>query len=385
VWHLLFVGVDAAVVVLTALIGARFVTAAPQSRNAVLVALMCLASISYVLASRQDYAPLLPDGFALQFGAFFPALNLMRNSASALFMLLCHGIFRDGRRISPLLLALVALQILLEEPLEWLVLGGSDRAAHPWEVLLFEVAPAGLQLVFLSVALFLLLESRDSDLIEARRRTRTVFRVIYVVQVVGSLVVEKVLFMLGVVPEQAMYPIHAAFAVFALLTALVLLWSLTRTDIAQYIDPLVREPARPPLETDTSVMDVARIRAALEQDHVYREAGLTVAGLARRLALPEYRLRKLIHGHLGYRNFNALLHDYRIGEVSAALANPARNGTPVLTLALTAGYQSLTPFNRAFRELKGMTPTEYRFQSQSPALSRSENSRPARIPEIDQP
>jgi AraC-like DNA-binding protein len=385
VWHLLTVGIDAAAIVLVALIAARFLTAAPHSRNARLVALMCLATISYLLASRQDYAPLLPEAFTLRFGAFFPVLNLLRNSTAALFMLLCHGIFRDGRRVAPWLLGLAALQILLEEPLEWLVLGGSDLAVTTWQLLLFEVVPAALQIAFLGVALYLMLESRESDLVEARRHTRTVFRVIFAVQMVGALLIEKVMFILNLIPVQAMYPIHVTFATLAFLTAIVLLWSLMRTDVAAYIDPLVPEPVRVPFETDTSAMDVARIRLAFEQQHVYREAGLTVAGLARRLALPEYRLRKLIHGHLGYRNFNALLHDYRIGEVSAALADSARNGTPVLTLALSAGYQSLTPFNRAFRELKGMTPTEYRAWSQKVANSSTENGSPAHIPEIDRP
>jgi AraC-like DNA-binding protein len=37
---------------------------------------------------------------------------------------------------------------------------------------------------------------------------------------------------------------------------------------------------------------------------------------------------------------------------------------PVLTIALSVGYQSITPFNNAFRQLKGMTPSEYRRKNQ---------------------
>ena len=33
---------------------------------------------------------------------------------------------------------------------------------------------------------------------------------------------------------------------------------------------------------------------------------------------------------------------------------------PVLTIALDSGFQSLGPFNRAFKADTGMTPTEYR-------------------------
>ena len=42
------------------------------------------------------------------------------------------------------------------------------------------------------------------------------------------------------------------------------------------------------------------------------------------------------------------------------LANPQQRHLPVLTIALTVGYQSITPFNNAFRQTQGLTPTEYR-------------------------
>ena len=78
------------------------------------------------------------------------------------------------------------------------------------------------------------------------------------------------------------------------------------------------------------------------------------------MAIPEYRLRRVIHERLQYRNFNALLHRYRIEEACALLADPQRRHLPILTIALSVGYNSINPFNRAFRELKGMTPSEFR-------------------------
>ena len=49
---------------------------------------------------------------------------------------------------------------------------------------------------------------------------------------------------------------------------------------------------------------------------MYREAGLTIAQLAKKLNLPEYRLRAFIHRELGFRNFNAMLHAYRVEEAA---------------------------------------------------------------------
>lgn len=95
-------------------------------------------------------------------------------------------------------------------------------------------------------------------------------------------------------------------------------------------------------------------------ERAYRTEDLTVAGLARRLAVPEYRLRRLINRRLGYRNFNAFVNGFRLDEARAALADPARRQLPVLTIALDAGFQSIGPFNRAFKAATGLTPTEFR-------------------------
>ena len=38
----------------------------------------------------------------------------------------------------------------------------------------------------------------------------------------------------------------------------------------------------------------------------------------------------------------------------------AQAEVPVITIAMDAGFQSLGPFNRAFKATTGVTPTEYR-------------------------
>ncbi|MYA17732.1 MAG: helix-turn-helix transcriptional regulator, partial [Gammaproteobacteria bacterium] len=101
----------------------------------------------------------------------------------------------------------------------------------------------------------------------------------------------------------------------------------------------------------------------LEVDHIYRRPKLSIRSLADELALPEYRLRKLIHEELGFRNFNTFLHHYRLREACGMLSDPSQARTPILTIALTVGYQSINTFNRAFREIVGETPSTFRARS----------------------
>ncbi len=105
---------------------------------------------------------------------------------------------------------------------------------------------------------------------------------------------------------------------------------------------------------------LARLTALLEEERICEQEGLSLNELAERVGLPEYRLRQLIHEQLGYRNFNALLHDYRIREACRQLSDPALRRTPILTIALSVGYASINTFSRGFREIMGMTPSAWR-------------------------
>jgi len=102
-------------------------------------------------------------------------------------------------------------------------------------------------------------------------------------------------------------------------------------------------------------------------ERIYRHDNITIGTLATKLSIPEYRLRRLINQRLGYRNFNVFLNNHRIEEAKVALADPTQAEVPVITIAMDAGFQSLGPFNRAFKATTGVTPTEYRRRKASPA------------------
>ncbi len=97
----------------------------------------------------------------------------------------------------------------------------------------------------------------------------------------------------------------------------------------------------------------------MEEGH-YRTPALTIAALAEQLSTPEHRLRALINKQLGHRNFSSFLNGYRINEAKEKLANRDLVDLPILTIAMDLGYNSLAPFNRAFRAETGQTPSDFR-------------------------
>ena len=118
-------------------------------------------------------------------------------------------------------------------------------------------------------------------------------------------------------------------------------------------------PARTDVFLPNQIL-LRQIERVMSVERVYRQEGLTIGVLAVKLGLPEHRLRTLINEGLGHRNFNAFLNRYRIDEAKAALGDPDQMEVPILTIALDAGFQSITPFNRAFKADTRLTPTEFR-------------------------
>lgn len=117
------------------------------------------------------------------------------------------------------------------------------------------------------------------------------------------------------------------------------------------------------LEPGLSTDQARALEHGMVEQGWYRDAELSLAGLATRLGVPEYRLRRHINGRLGHRNFPAYLNGYRLTEARRVLSDPACRERSVLAIALDAGFGSIGPFNRAFKAATGLTPSDFRRQS----------------------
>jgi AraC-like DNA-binding protein len=346
------------------LFGLRVLVTSAKQRNARLIALICLDSACAIVLARQDYAYWIPEAYQMHVGLLRIPFHIARNMTSGLLMILCHSIFQDESKLPRWLTGAFVLQVVMESAGALRSTNGSE-----WQHDILQVVPALLQLLFVGCALYWMLRGWGADLVETRRKLRWIFLLIVGTFMFFSILLERLLIPWGSIAE---FYVHLTLSMLLAMLAVFALLATFRSDEPIYIDPFRDETSRTPRAAVKSAPVVgahdgaiAAVRRAFVEQHVYRDGELTVASLAQKLAMPEYRLRKLIHEQLGYRNFNALLHDYRISEASRDLADPAKNSLPILTIALTVGYNSINPFNRAFRDAKGMTPSAFRSQAQA--------------------
>lgn len=357
-----FLALDIASIVCGLLFGARIFARQPRSLNAQLIALIAIDSVCYILLSRHEYGYWIepPYRFALS-GDWIMLFNFARNLTPGLFMLLCFRIFSDRRHFPAWLLALFALQMFLEVPAHWIL-----PVEEPLNDLALRFTPAILETLFAGLALYWTVANWSSDLVQGRRRARTLVVALIALNMIGASLLLRV-----VIPQNTIenYYAHLVLVAANLPIVLFLLIFSTDADLEIPLEPGRARGASVSM-TDTSpetAIALMRLSGLLETDHVYRRPDLALKDLADLVGLPEYRLRKLINEELGYRNFNAFLHDYRIREACEQLRDPAMRRIPILTIALSTGYQSINTFNRAFREIMDMTPSAYRSLDEAPS------------------
>lgn len=301
---------------------------------------MNLAIIAYLVARVFG-----SDGPARFLYVLCDALSVM---VPALFWLFARLWFDDRQRVgwrSWLLVAafaaLPAIQIGLI-----VTLGTYDPTI--WVIVrigMFAFALAGMWIAW---------RGRSNDLIEARRGFR-----LAIVSVIGAFVI-WVSFLEMLRGRDMSHDLARTLTLAAiLLTVFAVSLGLYRFRSADWFAaPGTAPEARAVAATPSPIAQ--RLRAVMADERAYRAEGFSIAALAARLGEPEYRVRRAINGEMGYRNFTAFLNSFRLDEVRGALGDPDQREVPILTIALDAGFGSLGPFNRAFRDAEDMTPSEYR-------------------------
>ena len=247
---------------------------------------------------------------------------------------------------------------------QWLDASGITRSAALEAAIEHTLSFTSLGLALLAVAQTLL--TWRADMVQGRRRLRLVVLIGVSAQIVLNSYVSFL--QQPSPPTFSMASVANAFALFTLvgLSAWNLLEAGTRK--GSILLPATNVPLDKPAKASDDQGKPAAIESALLRrlerlmtvERIYRRERLTIGLLSAELGVPEYRLRQLINEGLGYRNFNAFLNHYRIGEAKAALVDPEQVEVPVLTIAMDTGFQSIGPFNRAFKAATDLTPTEFR-------------------------
>lgn len=346
------------------LMGIGLLISQPKSQVAQLFFLISLCSIAYIISVMGFHS--IDPAYRVDYSDFDYLVRIAPNAVPGLFMILCHRVFRENSKFPKWLLVVFAIQlalssawqvcfVILEKPPTFTEISLiSDYLIPATSLLLLGVAATGL---------YWSIHGWRDDLVESRRKLRGL-----ILGILGSMIFAVT------VSENFYVTTDASFVASQQITiiAIAMFGVLTMLVLSKYDYALIGGEANPGtslglLETDMA-LDLDHFYRKFEAQRLYANSGLTIAKLARQLKIPEYRLRQLINKKLGYRNFSAMLHAYRIKDICLRLADVEQRNTPILSIALDTGYKSITSFNTTFRDLKGITPSEYRKKNLSQLL-----------------
>ncbi len=365
---LAFTVVDAAIrgtlLALLLLLAALLLRDRPRSRVPKVSIAMLLGMCVQVVSST----PLLEDQVSRLWQAPLVAVSVAN---SVLFWLFVRTLFDDEFEPRPVHVGLW-LAVAALSGLNCAFFAG-DPVVAPYTMGVQRALP----LVFAVLAALAAASHWRDDLVEARRRLRGF--------IVITGVAYTVVVLVGRLSSQGgrLTAVTASTEVMGLLAIVaVVTWRLLRVSDSDLflaaVPPSGAAPCASSSSQDRSPPEAARpvqapidpaeerLSAALQRvmagEFAYRSEDLSVASLAARLSVPEYRLRRLINQRLGHRNFNAYVNGFRLEEARASLSDPAKRDLPILTIALDAGFQSIGPFNRTFKTVTGLTPSDFRRQ-----------------------
>lgn len=215
-----------------------------------------------------------------------------------------------------------------------------------------------ISLLFIILAIMEALRNREADLILSRLKFRNVYIIlsatVMIITLLGEIAFPK---------DNA--PLFLELLQKTVIAGLAFYFAINRfefkTGFFRVQEPSGNPPISSPPELDQGIMD--QLLDLMEQQKIYRKEGLTIRKLAEMMKVKEYKLRQTINQHLNFRNFNEFLNSYRIQDACTVLKDHSKKEVTILEIAYEMGYQSLAPFNKAFKEKTGMTPTEYKKSS----------------------
>jgi AraC-like DNA-binding protein len=309
-----------------------------------LLAALILCLCGYLLA------PLVPQGSTV----LLKICTAPAEATPLVFLLAALAIFEEHKRPDRGLLVfgvIFILLALLRSPL------AANGASELTQAIVF-YGPHLVKIGFVALAMAVVSRHWRSDLVEGRRTLRA-----FLVPVVGTYMSLVLLVELYIGMAEAPLWLEALHSLGVATVALVFVVLFVGLEESDFL------PLPLPLDADNPALDAAdqgdieTLREAMEQQHRYREMSLTIRSLAAQLNIPEHRLRVLVNRALGYRNFSDFLNQYRVADAVRRFRDPNCTRLPILTIAMDAGYRSMTTFNKAFKSLEGLTPTEFRQQA----------------------
>ena len=96
----------------------------------------------------------------------------------------------------------------------------------------------------------------------------------------------------------------------------------------------------------------------MEEEKLYLDPDLKILNLAARMGIPSHHLSQVLSEGL-QASFYDFINSYRVNAAKQRLKDPKLRHYSILAIGLESGFANKTTFNRTFKKLVGMTPSQF--------------------------
>lgn len=101
------------------------------------------------------------------------------------------------------------------------------------------------------------------------------------------------------------------------------------------------------------------IEQYINEEKPYLNADISLPELSERMNIPSHHLSRVINEKLNL-NFFDFINQYRVEEVKSRIHDPQYEHLSLLGIAFDSGFNTKSAFNRVFKKMTGMTPSEFK-------------------------
>ncbi|MCR8556375.1 ABC transporter permease [Mucilaginibacter sp. BJC16-A38] len=296
----------------------------------------------------------LPLQFSMALGPliFFYVLKVTRPEYKLLRKDLLH--------FSPLLLELSAQALEVSDSIK--------TGAATYDTLIFhQLNPIFQLLAFISVTIYLYLSYRLIQAFYQRLKFTGGDRYRYELRWLHRLLMGFGMLWLLWIPFKAVdyfyyhnqLGIHAYYPLYLLLAAAAI-WMAAAAFLREEAGTPTEPPSflKAPLPAEMKQRGIW-LKKAVQAGLYYQDPELSLSLLAQKLELTTHELSRIINTAFK-KSFNDFINEYRVRDVAGKMRDPAYDRITLLGMAFDAGFNSKATFIRAFKQLTGKNPAEYK-------------------------
>jgi putative ABC transport system permease protein len=154
-----------------------------------------------------------------------------------------------------------------------------------------------------------------------------------------------------------------SFGLLYLLLAALMIWMAV---VAQFRS----EPEFMPVKPTQVRQKGSWVKSTVKAKRYYEDPDLSLSSLAEKLGINPHELSPIINTSLK-KSFADFVNEFRVRNIITKMQDPAYNHLTLLGIAFESGFNSKSNFNRAFKQVTGKNPVDYKKEAHYYNIGRS--------------